>query len=178
MLILAGVGAGPSGDFQSIATVTVGVSGSSTIDLTSIPSTYKHLQIRGLLKATTGSQVNFKLNSDATANYARHGVMSDGGAASSYGGANTSYFSGLNYAGLPTGANVFATVIVDILDYANTSKYKTVRVYIGQDSNGSGEIGLNSGVWFSTSAISSVNVFLPTGNFAQYSTLALYGING
>jgi hypothetical protein len=178
MQILAGVGTSTVGDYESISTVTVGAGGSSTIDITSIPSTYKHLQIRGIIRATTGSQLNFKLNSDATANYGRHGVMGDGTSISSYGSINQNYFSAINYAGLPTGASIYASFIVDILDYANTSKYKTVRILYGQDSNGSGEIGLNSGSWFSTSAITSVNVFLPTGNFVQYSTLSLYGLKG
>jgi hypothetical protein len=178
MQILAGVGAPATGDYNSIATVTVGVSGSSTIDITSIPSTYKHLQIRGIIKASTGSQLNFKLNSDATANYARHGAMGDGSTTNIWSVANGSYFMAFPFTGLPTGANIFASVVIDILDYASTSKYKTVRIMSGQDSNGSGEVDLASGLWFNTAAVTSVNVFLPAGNFVQYSTLSVYGING
>jgi hypothetical protein len=178
MQILAGVGAPAAGDYNSISTTTVGVAGASTIDITGIPSTYKHIQIRGLIKATTGSQVNFRLNSDSTANYARHGLAGDGASIASYGNANFTYFSALNYTGLPTAANIFGTVVIDIFDYADTNKRKTVRVFCGQDSNGGGEIGLNSGVWFSTSAVTSVNLSLPSGNFVQYSTLSIYGING
>jgi len=49
MLLIPGIigSAAPQvGDFESIATVTVGAGGSSEINFTSIPSTYQHLQIR------------------------------------------------------------------------------------------------------------------------------------
>ena len=37
------------GDFESIATVTVGGGGAASIEFTSIPGTYQHLQIRGII---------------------------------------------------------------------------------------------------------------------------------
>ena len=43
----------PTGSFSSIATVTVGSGGSSTVSFISIPQTYKHLQLRGIAKGTT-----------------------------------------------------------------------------------------------------------------------------
>ena len=64
--------------------------------------------------------------------------------------------------------------VVDILDCSNTSKYKTMRALCGTDTNGGGEVGLFSGVWQSTSAISSITISF--SNIAQYSTFALYGI--
>ena len=178
MQILAGVGAGPKGDYESIATVSVGSGGQATIEFTGIASTYKHLQIRGLLRTGSGTQMQIRLNSDTTSNYSSHGVAGDGSTTASYNGANVSFGRWNIYAGLPTGANIFAVAIIDILDYANTNKYKTVRILHGQDSNGSGEVGLSSAAWFSTTAVSTVTLFPPSGTIAQYSQFALYGIKG
>jgi hypothetical protein len=77
------------------------------------------------------------------------------------------------------GANVFGTFIIDILDYANTSKYKTQRGLGGADLNGSGYISFNSGNWRNTNAITSISLTPLYGSqFAQYSSFALYGIKG
>jgi hypothetical protein len=178
MQILAGVGAPATGDYNSIATVTVGVGGQSTIEFTGIASTYKHLQIRGLVKGATGVQLQVRLNSDTTANYSSHNLAGDGASAVSTGSANVTFFRQFYNTGLPTAANTFGVIVMDILDYANTSKYKTSRVFYGSDANGTGELGMSSGTWFSTTAISTVTFSLPSGSFPQYSTLALYGING
>ena len=87
MLILAGVGAGPKGDFESIATTTVGSGGQSTITFSSIPSTYKHLQIRYAAK-NSGTSENFVAmkwvyNSDTAANYSNHYIYGSGAATGS-----------------------------------------------------------------------------------------------
>ena len=74
-------------------------------------------------------------------------------------------------------ANVFAANVLDILDYANTNKYKTVKLLAGADQNGSGALGLYSGSWRSTSAITSITI-TPSSSIAQYSTFELFGIRG
>jgi hypothetical protein len=158
--------------------VTVGVNGNPTIDLISIPSNYKHLQIRGIIKATTGSQLNFNINNDVGSNYSQHGFMGTGSVINNWTVASASLFRVFPFNGLPTATSTFGNVIIDILDYSNTNKYKTIRIFYGQDSNGSGETGLGSGTWLSNSVVSIVNVSLPTGSFAQNSKLALYGIRG
>ena len=167
-----------AGDYESIATVSVGVGGQATIEFSGIASTYKHLQIRGLVKGATGTQLQVRLNSDTTANFSSHNLAGDGASAASTGSANVTFFRQFPYSGLPTASNTFGVLVMDILDYADTNKRKTVRTLYGQDSNGSGEVGLSSGAWFGTAAVSTVTFFLPSGSFPQYSTLALYGIKG
>jgi hypothetical protein len=80
------------------------------------------------------------------------------------------------YAGTSAAASIFGAGIVDILDYANTNKYKTLRALAGVDFNGSGRVGLTSGLWQSTSAINAIT--LEGSSFVQYSSFALYGIKG
>ena len=75
-------------------------------------------------------------------------------------------------------ANIFSGVVIDLLDYANTSKYKTMRGFGGADRNGAGLISFSSGSWQNTAAITTLTFTLQAGNFTQYSTIALYGIKG
>jgi hypothetical protein len=74
-------------------------------------------------------------------------------------------------------SNNFAVYIIDILDYASTSKAKTARVFSGRDQKGSGEVELRSGLWTSTAAINRIDIVIG-GSFTTTSTFALYGIKG
>jgi hypothetical protein len=68
--------------------------------------------------------------------------------------------------------------IIDILDYANTSKYKTVRGLSGDDANGTGRVLFQSGLFISTNAISSITFTPAAGTYSNYCQVALYGIKG
>ena len=176
--ILSDAGAAAT-SYESIATVTVGAGGSSSITFSSIPSTYKHLQIRGISRATsTGANNLVQFNSDTGSNYAYHTLYGDGSsAAAAAATTQTSAYAGYTAQNGST-ANAFSSLIIDILDYANTNKYKTLRSLNGFDNNGSGLIVLASGLWQNTNAISTVSFAMNTGNFAQYSSFALYGVKG
>lgn len=168
------------GDYESIATTVVGAGGSSTITFSSIPSTYKHLQIRSFAKWNSGS-ADFRaglmrFNGDSGNNYSAHLLSGDG---ASPGAAAVANYSSAYWTGHYYGANgAYTADIIDILDYANTSKYKTSRSLAGYDANGAGRIDYASGSWRSTSAITSVSIIISADTFAQYSHFALYGIKG
>jgi len=161
---------------DSIATVNVGSGGSSTITFSSIPSTYSHLQVRFMSVNASAQSVIMQFNGDTGSNYAKHSLNGNGSSALGQGFATQSYF---NLQGYRVAASTPNPVIgvVDILDYANTNKYKTTRMLSGFDANGSGEVSLNSGLWQSNSAISSILIRLESsGTINQYSHFALYGI--
>jgi hypothetical protein len=171
--------------YESIATTTVGSGGSSSISFSSIPSTYKHLQIRCLTRGTrvnTFDNLRTQFNSDTTgANYVYyHLLYGDGasaGAAASASGTIPYVLNGTMPAASAS-ASIFGTAVIDILDYQNTNKNKTVKTLYGTDLNGSGEVGLISGLYISTSAISNILIYTQNGNLSQYSSFALYGIKG
>jgi hypothetical protein len=176
------------GAYESIATVTVGSGGQSTVEFTSIPSTYTHLQIRyiGLTnRATFGiDDLNMRLNSDTGSNYSSHRLYGNGATASSdASGPSATSMVGISYSGT-TVSSYPGTAVIDILDYANTSKAKTVRSLSGIDVNGliggvPGYMFFTSGAWYNTSAITSISLYSSTSsNFQQYSQFALYGIKG
>ncbi len=168
--------------FESIATVTVGAGGQSTVSFTSIPSTFKHLQLRCLAR-TTGAVDNdvalLTFNSDTGTNYSAHDLRGNGGvmAAGGYPSQTSMYLQ--RFAGGNQTSGRFGVVIADILDYANTSKYKTLRDIGGYDFNGTGNIYLASGLWMNTNAITSMSMTPAQGGvWAQYTQFALYGIRG
>ena len=177
-----GLGNPLSGDFQSIATTTVGVGGSPTVTFSSIPSTYKHLQVRAISRTTfagPATGLNARFNSDTGSNYALHQLYGTGAIAAAYALSSQSSMSIATAIGSTGLASAFGVFVLDILDYANTNKHKTVRSLVGKDLNGSGEASLYSGVWLNSSAVTTLTILTADGsNFAQYSSFALYGIKG
>lgn len=78
--------------------------------------------------------------------------------------------------GANAGANMFGGVIIDIADYKNTNKFKTLTTLGGNNRNGSGLFYLTTGYWADTSAIDTITITPGSGNFVQYSHFALYGM--
>jgi hypothetical protein len=170
----------PPSSFESIATVTA-TGSQSSLTFTSIPGTYKSLQVRCLSRdgTATGSSLRLQFNSDTGNNYAWHLIFGDGTSVSAPSGASTNIglLSGQPYTG--SNASIFGATIIDIYDYASTTKNKTVNAIGGFDTNnttGGGSIRLISNLWVNTSAITTINLFNSTNNFASGTTFALYGI--
>ena len=176
----------PVGAYESIASVTVPSGGTSTVTFSNIPSTYTHLQIRGILRSTYTSNatdfMSMKFNSDSTAsNYSVHRLTGNGTSASAGASANDFYLP-FDYPANSVTAGVFSGMVIDILDYASTTKNKTSRILTGYDANGSGALSLVSQAWYNSgTAINSIqfqDYTVYNANFAQYSSFALYGIRG
>lgn len=170
--------------YDSIATVTVGSGGTSTITFSSIPSTYKHLQVRAIGKSvpadtSAGYDMTTYFNGDSNlANYYNHYLYGNGSATGAGANANNAIWGGVVGA---SPSNVFSTMIMDITDYSSTTKYKTGRMLEGFET-GTGStnlIILQSTLWSSTSAINSLTFNVRSGTgFGQYTHFALYGIKG
>lgn len=166
-----------AGAFESIASAT-GTGSSSTITFSSIPSTYQHLQIRAFVGNSTGAGALYiRFNGDTTtANYNHHRLAGNGASVFASSGSPDTGVAGF-YIIQPT-STYFGGCIVDIHDYKSTSKYKTIRSFEGVDKNGSGEVGLYSNLWMDTTAISSITLYMSTGNYSSGSVVSLYGIKG
>jgi hypothetical protein len=170
--------AGPVGAYDALATVTLSAS-TASISFVGIPSGYKHLQLRGILRSPTGTNVGggkVTFNSDTTSgNYTFHRLVGDGSSASAYSQSGLDFI--LRCVNNSITAGTFGASIVDILDYDNTNKYKTTRALTGAEINGAnGVLGLYSQLWLNTAAITSITVTPSEANFSQYSQLALYGV--
>ena len=168
--------------FESIATVTAdGSSGSMTAS--NIPGTYKHLQVRILARHTAADlrQASLiRLNNISSADY--HWRWTYGADAAVYDNSviNSSYIGTTYVPGTGNNANIFAVFIFDILDYASTSKTKTVKGFTGFHNNTSTEnnLGFTIGVLNSTAAITNFSFQMATAAFASGSSMSLYGIKG
>ena len=169
-------------DFESIATVT-GTGSSGVITFSSIPSDYTHLQLRWNARdvLTIATPINFalKVNGDAGTNYAHHEIIGNGSAASAVAniGYNNGFFRQSAVAGTTT-ANMMGVGIADFIDYASTTKYKTIRAFTGYSTNATitDNIELQSNLWTSTAAITSFSLTSNGTAFSTSSTFALYGV--
>jgi hypothetical protein len=185
----SGGAGGGGGSFESIATAT-GTGSSATITFSSIPSTYQHLQIRFIAKNSinqnwaNASRLFIRFNSDTGTNYAWHKLAGDGSTAAATGdSSNTSIRTDFCVAGNGSGiTNIHGVGVIDIHDYAVTTKNKTIRTFTGSDANNLSyypAIGLTSGLWMNTNAITSISLIdEASSNFLSSSVFSLYGIKG
>ena len=168
--------------FESIATTNI-TTNTASVTFSSIPTTYKHLQIRMFgrtdrASALDGFRIQFN-NNTTTSDYRSHFLGGNGSSAFSGDEGGTAGVVNQRFSGATATASMFGVSIIDILDYANTNKHKTVRCLGGSDQNGSGEVYLTSGVWMNSAAINEIDIVPNVGsNFVQYSSFALYGIKG
>lgn len=180
---------GPS--FESIATVT-STGSTNTATFSSIPNTYKHLEIRWIGRsAATSSSLHeddlvLRINSDSGSNYVYHYLLGESSGSGNVGASlsQTSIFAG-KLAENDAISNMFGAGTISIVDYASTTKNKTLSSFMGINHNtivsGSyaGRVGIISSLWLNTSAITSITLFTNSGsNFVSGSTFALYGIRG
>lgn len=156
-----------------IATVTVGSGGASNITFNNIPQEYEHLQLRFMGRSNRSSTLDVPgLQINSTYYSMTHILNGDGSTVVS----NTS--TGLAIvAGDTANANVFGTVIYDILDYTNTNKNRVCRALSGFDNNGGGNAVFASAWWNLSQAATSLIIYPANGTaWKQYSHAALYGI--
>ena len=167
--------------YDSIQTVTVSGSSTFSISFTSIPSTYTHLQIRGIgavnrTAAFTGGTA-WTFNGDTAANYSSHNLYGYNSVASTGSSVSISSMGLADVGTINASVQYWSPTVIDILDYANTNKYKTARAFTGMDNGtATGEIDFYSANWRSTSAITTITMTVSTFNLLAGTTYALYGI--
>ena len=181
--LLAGNSAYIPTSYESIASATTGTSG--VVTFSSIPSTYSDLQIKFIARsdrASSADQIKITLNSDTGTNYTRHYSVGDGTTANAGGTITLANNSMIQMAASSLTSNSFSAGIIDILDYANTSKYTTLRMTYGTETNAgtnSNAIYLQSGLWLNTAAVSTITFSVLNGpNYVSGTSFALYGIKG
>lgn len=168
-----------SGAYESIATVT-GDGSSASVTFSSIPSTYKHLQLRVLVRDanSNNSQYVFYFNAGASPTYGSHRLTGNGSTVTATGSASNAEMQYAAFTGTMA-TSTYGVAIIDVIDYASTTKNKTIRSHFGYDSNGAGTIGLSSAVWVTTNAVTGITFYNANNNgLATGSVFSLYGIKG
>ena len=171
--------------FESIATAT-GTGSSGVITFSSIPSTYKHLQVRCLARSTNtvGSSaiaLLLTLNGNSTStNYITHqlnGTGTTANANSTTGVAGVYLNSCVSRNGVTAG--LVGVSIIDVQDYTSSTRNKTIRAFTGYDSNDTnGRVNLQSGLFINTAAITSITLTAEANNWTTSTVFSLYGIKG
>jgi len=179
--MLAGNDAFVGAAYESIATYS-GNGSASAFTFSSIPTTYKHLQVRLIVRgvrAFSSEQLYIRLNGDAGNNYSYYYFTGNGSGTGGGSNANVNVYLVNEFPAANETANVFSTSIIDILDSNSTAKNSTFRSLSGYDNNGNanynGTVWFGGGVWANTAAITSLTV-LSNGAFATGSSIALYGV--
>lgn len=175
------------GSYDALASITLSANADEII-FSNIPSEYKHLQLRYSARTNrTTYAVNdlfmgFNIDNAelSSTKYSFHYLRGDGSSIASGGTASTwrVYMPGLMATQNSSGP---AVGIVDILDYSNVNKYKTVRMIGGFDTNGTvagygGFVGVSSGNWRDTSAINSIRISADYLPYLTNSVFSLYGV--
>lgn len=161
--------------YTLIASATVGSGGASTIDFTSIPSTYTDLILKisaRTTRATFNDAISLSLNGLATNQTSRY---LEGNGSGGLSGSLSSFRT------LATGAtatsNTFGNSEFYIPNYAG-SNYKSASSDGVTENNAlDASIWLVANLWSATAAINQITITdLNSATFVQYSTAYLYGI--
>ena len=183
--MLAGNAAFDPGDEDILAEQVLSSSAASVTfsGLDTLAAGYQHLQIRALTRndgsGTTSSTTRLLLrfNGDTAGNYSTHSLFARGSSVVSTAATNNADIW-VSTDDISTGAtaNAFQASVLDILDPFETTKYTTVRALAGFAASHN-YIGLNSGSWRNTTAITSIT-YLPASasNFLTGSTFTLIGV--
>ena len=160
--------------FVKIATVTVGSGGASSIDFTSIPSTYTDLVIK-LSARDTSSNTNYNLifNNDSSAIYDTLRLYGNG--SSVFSDKFTNQNAG--YIGWETQstytANTFSNNEVYIPNYAGSSYKSVSNDGVSENNATAAQQTFQSVLWGSTAAINRITI---SQTMAEHTTATLYGI--
>jgi len=167
--------------YEPISTQTVGTAVAS-VTFSSIPQTYTDIVFVSSTYYSASVAMVVRFNNDSTSNYS-YTVLGGSTAApgnGSYSGRTTTQTS-TNlvgyYATTNSNANIFAPTVATFMNYSNTTTNKSLITRSFAYDNGDGkDVELFSGLYRSTSAITRVDLFPSSGNFAVGSTFTLYGI--
>jgi len=159
-----------------ISSVTVGVVPASSIDFTSIPSTYTDLCLKVSLRSSAIANVvdgNLTFNSSSSS-FSWKELFGTGSSALSGGNTTNNPLGQIAAANLT--ASTFTNGELYIPNYAGSTN-KSFSFDFGTENNATlGYAGLIAGLWSNTAAISSISIAPSSGLWVQYSTAYLYGI--
>jgi hypothetical protein len=165
--------------YEPIATQTLGTA-VGTVTFTSIPQTYTDLKlVVSNVKHSFNNGTNpvsdgfIRFNSDSGTNYSFVGMYGTGAVVSTERTTNSTTI-GAYYA---SSASDAALIIVDILNYSNTTTHKTSIVterIVG--GSGNANVDLRAGIYRSTSAITTLALSIGAYTYNVGSTWTLYGI--
>lgn len=176
---LLGAAGGIASAYDLLETTVLGTQAASvTFSNLNNYSDYKHLQIRATVRGSTNFLTDrpiVRLNALQGQNYAEHRLVGNGTSVSSTGVGQQDKIQQSIIPGNSGILDSFGAMVIDVLDFSNTNKNKTVRTLMGALYENT-EVGLISGVVLTTNAITSITVGSNEGGYATRSRFSLYGV--
>lgn len=163
--------------FELISAVTVGSGGASSIDFSSIPSTYTDLCFKISARITRSGSVtdimNISFNGTSTNESSRR-LEGNGSSASS---ASNSLLLAYQASTTDATASTFGNGELYIPNYAGSTNKSASNDGVSENNGTTAYAGFAANLWSNTAAINQVT-FTPDGgsNFVQYSTIYCYGV--
>ena len=164
--------------YEKIAAVIVGAGGASSIDFTSIPSTFTDLVLKVSARGTSADGSAPELSTLISINGSGTGshrfIYANGSAAysSSNGSVLWTYTNGNT-----TTASTFGNLEIYFPNYASTTTYKSYSIDAVVENNATANsLSLDAGLVSNNAAISRVTLTPNSGSFVQHSTATLYGV--
>lgn len=169
----------PVAAVTKIAEVTVGAGGTATVSFTSIPGTYKHLEIHYIAQSeASGAQaLSMRFNGDTGNNYHWQYVLGNTTAASAATATGQSSMRVGSTAGSGAPSGAFSNGSIIIPDYTNTVTQKAFHSHGGRRDTTSAMTSEHDTGWWDTAnaAITQIDLFVASGDIAENSRFTLYG---
>lgn len=165
----------PSNTFTLISSTTVGSGGASSIDFTSIPSTYTDLVIKCSLRTnrgSTGDWLNISYNGSTSSFTTRY---IEGNGATAVSGTDTRLIADIEAAN--NTASVFSSTDIYIPNYAGSTNKSLSADSVAEQNGTTSYSTLVANLWSNTAAINQITLTPGGGTaFVQYSAAYLYGV--
>ena len=158
--------------YEPIATTTLANTSTTTVTFSSISNTYTDLILICFVGNNSGDGaggMQIRYNNDSGSNYSWTYLVGNGTSAISGRNSNATYFD----CSMPTNTTDYGVITTQVLNYSNTTTYKTSLV---RGSSASKEVAAIVSLYRSTSAINRIDCIKADGNFKNGSTFTLYGI--
>jgi hypothetical protein len=144
----------------------------ASVTFSNIPNTYTDLVVIINAGGSVNTNISMRFNGDSASNYSITAIAGDGTASSNRRTSQTAMRLDENaYTGTTLAAS---NLIVSIMNYANTTTYKTV---LSRSNNAAVGTSAIVGLWYATAAaINQVAINSVSGNWITGSSFTIYGI--
>jgi hypothetical protein len=171
--------------YKLIDKVVVGLGGVTSIDFTSIPSTYTDLVLKvsardGAGLNAGGDNLNVTINGSSSSIYSEKMLYANSTTPNSLSSSSTTLFQDAYSNGASTTANTFSSVEYYFSNYASSNN-KSISIDSVVENNSSSSnayiLNLTASLFASSTAISRITIAIAgSATIAQYSSAYLYGI--
>jgi hypothetical protein len=162
--------------YRPIATTTL-TSAAANITFSSISQAYTDLRLVVTVRQdnnASNDSLRLRFNSDGGTNYSRVNLTGDGSSTASTKTRNDDEINIVSYIpGTSAASGLYAVTVVDILNYSNTTTFKTSII---RTSNAAVGTAATVGLWRSTAAINTIFMRVSGFDMTSGTTATLYGI--